>query len=271
MNKNGPHKSAEKASTRKAGAPSWAMQPFKDLVEESERIHDLLRLSMQGISVLRAMPGMVTAIANAEGTSEDASTAAELTNVQRTAELAQREVDEGFPILHAHGALALWALLEATVRLFVARWLENQPGALDVEIVQKLKVRIGEYERLTGEDRVFYIVDRIEQEVAAVLRSGVNRFESILEPFSLSGPLDANLQRDLFELSQIRNALMHRAGKADSRLIEACPWLGLRIGQKVVVDTASFKRYEHAVMDYAICLIARVGTHFGVDMKEYGS
>ncbi|QJW94913.1 hypothetical protein [Frigoriglobus tundricola] len=91
------------------------------------------------------------------------------------------------------------------MRLFLARWLENEPSAFDSDAVQKLKVRICDYEKLQGEERYFFILDRIEQETVAPLKVGVKRYEVLLEQFGLSGSVEAGVQRDLFELNQVRN------------------------------------------------------------------
>jgi hypothetical protein len=247
---------------------AWATQPFKDLLEQVERLNQLLHLSARGISVLQAMPGLVKAIADIEETHEDSTTQEAMEQSRREADLARREIAEGFPLLHANHALALWSCLEATIRSFIALWLENKKDALQADAVQKLRVRIGEYEPLKGEERFFYILDRLEQESSAPLRGGINRFETILEPFGLSGSVDETVQRNLFELSSVRNCIMHRGGKADRRLIEACPWLGLLAGQSIIINSQATNRYVRSVMNYVTELLARVGEHFGKDMSK---
>jgi hypothetical protein len=255
---------------KKPGAPSWATQPFKELVDRTERLGQLLHLSMKGISMIRAVPKMIEAIAKAEGgEGEDRQERKEM--AEKEAELARREVSEGFPVLHAHATIALWSALESSVRLFVVRWLQHYKPAMGVEIVQKLRVRIGEYERLEDEDRFFYILDRLEQELSAPLKNGITRFESLLEPFGLAGPVDEGVRRNLFELNQVRNVLVHRSGVADRRLVEACPWLQLKVGDPLHVRDEATRRYFTAVMQYTIALVARVGERFGVNMGEFSS
>ena len=253
---------------KKAGAPKWATQPFSDLTTDIDHLAQLLDMSIRGISMIQAMPKIVSAIAFAEDRSEREDTASELDNAEKQAAFAKREVERGFPVLQANTALAVWSHLEAGVRLFLARWLEHEKTALDLDAIQRMKVKIGEYERLQGEDRYFYILDRLEQELIAPLKCGINRFETILEPFGLSGKVDADVQRDLFELNQVRNCLMHRAGRADRRFVEACPWLDLEVGQQLKVTTEATKRYISSVLRYATELVCRVGERFGVDMVK---
>jgi len=155
--------------------------------------------------------------------------------------------------------------------LFIVRWLQNYKQAMEVEAIQKLRVRIGEYERLEGEERFFYILNRLEQELSAPLKTGITRFELLLETFGLSGTVDEDVRRNLFELNQIRNILVHRSGFTDRRLVDSCPWMKLRVGDPVKVNHEMTAHYFQSVMEYATEIIARIGEHFGVDMGEYHS
>lgn len=258
----------DEQAAKKNGAPKWAMQPFSDLVESVGHLGQVLDMSIRGITAFQAMPQIVTAVAKAKGREEHEDTARELAKAESRAAFALREAENGFPVFNANTALSVWSQLEAGVRLFLARWLENEKAALDVEAVQRLKVKIGEYERLQGEDRYFYIIDRLEQETVAPLKCGVGRFEVILELFGLSGKVDPDVQRDLFELNQVRNCLLHRAGRADRRLVDACPWLGLEVGQQIKVPGEATQRYISSVLLYVTELVCRVGERFGVDMLD---
>jgi hypothetical protein len=211
---------------------------------------------------------IVEAVAKAHGREELEETASSLANAESHATFAKREIENGFPMLHANTVLAVWSHLEAGVRLFLARWLENEKTAFDLDAIQRMKIKIGEYERLEGEDRYFYIIDRLEQELSAPLKCGVNRFEAVLDTFGFGGKVDDQVQRDLFELNQIRNCLMHRAGRADRRFVDACPWLGLVVGQQLTVTPEATSRYIRSVLLYAIELVCRVGERFGKDMAE---
>ena len=260
----------QERSLEKPTTPKWATRPFREFIDQAERLDQLLHLSMSGISMIRGVPKIVEVLAKVE---EDSGEHArqKIENAKREADLAQKEVDEGFPLLHAQTTIALWSALEATVRLFIVRWLQNYQPAMNVEVIQKLRVRIGEYERLEGEDRFFYILDRLEQELSAPLRSGVSRFESLLEPFGLAGAVDEDLRRNLFELNQVRNVLVHRSGVADRRLIESCPWLEVKVGDILKMRHDTTRRYFDSVMRYSTTLIVRIAEHFGVDMSEFRS
>lgn len=75
--------------------------------------------------------------------------------------------------------------------------------------------------------------------------------------------MDESVRKSLFELSQIRNVIVHKGGKADRRLVEGCGWLGLQRGATVHVSGAMFARYRLAAYWYLIELRGRVDERFG--------
>ena len=118
-------------------------------------------------------------------------------------------------------------------------------------------------ESLPHEDRPSYLLDLLEQEVASGLKLGVGRFESLLDIFGLSGAVPNFVRRYLFELSQVRNVLVHRRGIADRRLVDQCPWLKLQIGDRVVVRHEQMARYMTAGLAYAMTILQRLRCLFG--------
>jgi hypothetical protein len=250
-------------------SPNWALQPFKDFLDYSERLNVLLDLSIRGISMIRATPKMVEALASAYDAAPDPSAPERIAHAKEMATLAQREVDDGFPVLFAQATVSLWGALENMVRLFVVRWMENAPDALKAKAILGLKVKIGEYESLKGEDRFFYILDQLEREGSVPLRQGINRFEDLLEPFGLSGEVPREIRDGMFEMNHVRNLIMHRRSVADRRFVEACPFLGIAAGETVALGRKKYSKYLACVHHYALTLIARVGEHFGSDMSQF--
>ena len=154
--------------------------------------------------------------------------------------------------------MALWGSLEVLVRSFTARWLENRPDAWQVEQIKKLRVRLGDYEALTPEDRCLWVIDLLNQEVSGPLRNGVSRFESLLRPFGLDGTLNEAARKMIYELSQVRHVIVHRRGEADRRLLEACPWLPLKPHDRLNITHEKWIQYNGAVAEYVLELLQRV-------------
>lgn len=254
---------------RKSEVPDWALGAFRRLLDQTRRLGDLVSLSKSGISMIRDTPRAVEALAHFHGISESAETRKELEEAKQLAELAGREVSEGFPLLHSQAVLTLWALLEAGVRELLADLITNDPSKLENPEFDRLRIRLGEYQRLEPADRVMYVVETLERDLGAPLQSGVTRFERLLASVNLSGEIPELLRKEMFECSQVRNVIAHRAGVVDNRFADSCPWLQLKPGEKLHVSAAQLGMYLRAVHSYIILLICRVSEAFGDDMTEY--
>lgn len=178
--------------------------------------------------------------------------------VERAREMetsAQAEVKADLPLLHSAAAVLIWGALEAAFRDFLIRWLVSRPSSLAVAELSNIRVRIAEYESFSGEDRMRFLVGVLERELAATLKPGVGRFACLLKPFGIAPITSEEMRRDLSELAAVRNVIVHRAGVADARLIELCPWLRLERGHPVTVGRAALERYVVAASEYAAAII----------------
>lgn len=247
--------------------PQWAAEPFLDFLDYQEKLQEILHISMRGIRVLTAMPNLIEAVRDSARTPDERGEyeGERLERARKEAALAQEEVELGFPLLQAQAAISLWGSLEALVRTFLARWLVNSPGAMQAAEITKLRVRVGEYESLTPEERAFYVLDLLEEVLNCRRSPGTGRFEALLKVFSLTSDVGDDIRRDLFELSQVRHVLVHRRGTADRRFIVACPWLNVEVGTRIVVRHSDVQRYGSAAAEYALELVQRIRLSFGLD------
>lgn len=262
-------KKSHVVSKRRKGTPDWATAPFQHFLDEAQRLQHVLRLSTNGISMIRGVPKVVEALGKATDDLSGAEFKRQKKSAREDAKLAKYEVDAGFPILFGWGTVGLWALLEATIRNFVAEWLKHKRSAWKVEQIERLRIRIGEYEAVPKNQRHSYVTTLLEREVDASLKAGVSRFEAILEPFGLSGEIPDDLRRAMFEFSQVRNLITHNSGKVDRRFAEACPWLKGTIGSDFHVSSKMFHQYCGCSTAYVVLIICRLGEFHGVDMSEF--
>lgn len=191
-----------------------------------------------------------------------------LEHAKEEAELAQKEIDTGFPLLHAQAVVSLWGSLEAFIRTFLAGWLKNEPSARQAEVIRKLRVRLWEYETMDEDERCLHTIELLEQELGASQRRGIERFETLLGVFGLSGDVDEETKKNLYEMYNVRNVLVHRRGIADRRLTDACPWLGVEVGDPVRVTHDALERYVESLNNYFVMLLLRIADHFGLPMQE---
>ena len=244
----------------------WLTPHFRQLLDDGKRLHTLVRLSINGITALTVIPRIGEEITRLEQQRGIVSDPALLETTKAEAELARAEVASGFAITLSQHLVDLWGLLEASVRNLVALWLEHM-GGMKCEAVTKLKVRIGDYENLEGPAKFQYVVKLLEREEASSIKNGADRFESLLACVGLGGPIPKNLRRALYELSQLRNCIVHNARRADSQLTNACPWLNLTPGELISPGQEKSSELFHAIWSYSLLLVSRASTLAG-DPKQ---
>lgn len=172
--------------------------------------------------------------------------------------LAIDEVRDGFPLLISHSVVAIWSALEAMIPKFVVQYLLLKPGILQSEPFDRIKLPVSTYESLDREGLMSELVQEIMQTTQSALKPGIGRFESLLEKVSLGGSVPENMRRDLFELSQVRNLIVHQFGHVDARFTAACPWLQVVSGSRLKLTNKDFDRYRDAIRGYVRIIIERV-------------
>lgn len=260
----------EASSEKSTGSPKWATEPFHRFLDQSERLGHVVQLSVRGIFGLQGIPIIFELLAErgVKVDTDEHKQQQRLAMAQKDVDLAQREIDSDFPIVYANAMVALWSFLESMIRATLVAWLKNDPSAWQADAIAKLRVRLGEYERLAQDERYYYVAEILESETAAGLRNGVERFEVILKPFGLDGSVPGRLRQDMFEFGQVRNAIVHRGGHADRKLTGSCPWLNFKVGDELPIRREHFDRYSNAAHYYVLLLLCRVIEHFDKDVPE---
>ena len=178
------------------------------------------------------------------------------------ASFAELQQSNGNPYLYGLSSIRLWTLLEALIDELVVEAMKD-PALCDKASLSKLKGPLIEFKSASPDEQAEFLADTLKQAVDAPLKLGIGRFEAILDPVRLGGSVDENVKRTLFELSQVRNCVVHKSGIADRRLIDACPWLNAERGKELRVTDAMFHRYMMAVYWYLFELRGRVDERNG--------
>lgn len=225
----------------------YEYQPFELIfLRRREEILKLVGLNYYALQSMTGLERLVTVMKEPADRIEHA---------REIETLAQAEVKADFPLLHSAAAVLIWGALEAAFRDFFVRWLVTHPSSLSVPEFKNIRVRVAEYESFEGEDRMRFLAGVLEREFAASLKPGVGRFECLLRPLGIVPNVSKDVRRNLSELASVRNVIVHRASVADSRLLELCPWLGLKQGDLIIIGRTTFDRYERAASEYAAAVI----------------
>jgi hypothetical protein len=121
--------------------------------------------------------------------------------------------------------------------------------------------------------RMRLLIEEIKRGTLSGRSHGVDLFEILLEPFYLSGPINAEIRKGVWEVNNVRNVIVHRNSLADRRLVKACPWMKLKPGDKVVIGHEQLRYYGVSLCNYTEALIKRLGARYkrDADLSAPGS
>lgn len=238
----------------------WARNPFYKCIAYIEESESLLALSVEGIYKLSNMVPLAKAVAKLkkELHKHDKPEERMLAATEKLAKMAEDEINKGFPRLYAHAVVDLWSTLEILVNDLLILWLINEPSALKIKAVSKIRISLADYALLEKDEQMLLILNELQRNIKSSLKQGADRFESLLEIFGLSGAINRKVKKDLFELSNIRNVIIHNGAIVDGRLLKACPWIKLKVEDKLNLNYKDYKKYSNAVLKYVTCLLHRV-------------
>lgn len=186
---------------------------------------------------------------------------------EQAAPLIKEETENGFPFFYGLATVAIWGALEAFVKDLLVLCLEKDTNLMSLQPIAKIRVSLSQFELMPNDQRRYYIIDTIERDIQSKYKQGASRFESLLRTFGLGGKIGEGPKRILLELASVRNVLVHRSGIADQRLVTTCPWLGIKMGDRVRVSSSMFSRYSMATPTYAATVFKRVVLHFKGDSE----
>ena len=244
--------------------PSWAVMPIETFRTHLRTIDELLHVTMRGLDLVTRFPELISS-----APAENLFVEKEIALFKQEAEIAQREHESGYPVIHEQAVVTLWATLEALVRGFLAAWIANWPDCRSADKIRNLKLPFGEYEDLPLEEKPYFVLDLLEESIGCRRKGGIDRFESVFAVFNMTTSVDADVKKTLFELSHIRHVIVHRSGLADRRLLAWCPWLGYELGDKVRVSHSKYHEYLDASYLYTFEIIQRVRRKYGLPPAEH--
>lgn len=221
---------------------------------------DVLELCRDGIArtphVARYAEAWDNFLSKLEMQEEDGS--AKLEYIQKLAAKASTELTLGFPTLHSHVLVSLWSIVENTIEDFVVEWIKCHPQFMSTAQISKVKISLGEYMRLDEDEKTRYLLSEIKQQLGCGSALGIEKFEKLLNLCELGGPVDDDLRKNLIELSEIRNVIVHRSSSADRKLLQTCRWLPLKPNERIAVDRQTCDRYVSAVDRYMANVLRRI-------------
>ncbi len=256
---------------KKESLKDWCKAPFKQLIEDVNELQEHLRLIIFSIQRSTRLPQTLEAIHNYRKLTD--SVEGELQEEQRIeahkqSSLATEEINKGFPFIFNQATILLYSHLESLIKEIITSFIKNNPDYITLKEFSTLKIQLSEYEGLNQDEKFDYIYFLYERAIAPGFFYGTKRFEALLAPIKMNGAVNSITEKNIFELAQLRNVLLHKSGRVDKTLIERCPWLNLKFGDKILVNHIQYKKYCDSVVAYNMTVFYRFENIYQVDLSE---
>lgn len=181
------------------------------------------------------------------------------------AAFAADEIANGFNTIFSHHAVAMWGAVETTIEQTLVSHIRKLPDAAAVVAGSASSLNTGKL-RTTTEREAKATIKMWEQ--AIKIDSAMGRSVKMLKAFDINISLSSDLSRELDEMSEIRNIIVHRAGFADERFMKKCPWTKSKAGDFLTVDRARLDRYISATHKFAVALVGGAVKSKHIEIKS---
>jgi len=242
--------------------------PLRVFIGQISELDRVLHLAMTGLQGVVAKPAAVEALYKVRKLVGKGPKRDDVARSKREARFAKRELDAGFPILHAQATVALWGALEVLVEDLCVRRLAARPELLKDSRLSRLNIPLGRFLSLDGDERLRLVVRQFQSKFRTDFLQGPGMLEGVLDAVKLTGPIDPNTRKQLLELRHVRNIVVHRAWIVDQRLVDDCPWLGVKPGVEFAISHKRFAGYTSASYRYWLELFIRDAAARGIPRKE---
>lgn len=154
--------------------------------------------------------------------------------------------------LYSLVVVRLWSILEAYVDDVCALLLTCLSPENLSEKMKRVRIPIELALSEPSEERTEGIIGAIQNSVGAQLKSGVGRFEEMLQILDLGGAVNTGVKNALFELSKYRNCIVHSDGIIDTDLCTAIPVFRNVKGTRLGVTAKEARQFLFAILWYFI-------------------
>ena len=163
--------------------PEWAFAPFDACSTRLRDIGRVHRASLLGLRVVTEFPKYLPQLLSQTQKREFDDTlrtiGQSIENIAKAAEKSKVDIRRDVPFVNSSAVVSLWSALEVGIEDFLIAWMMNQPGALRVPALRKIKIALAEYDALDREGRMRVLLKELENSVIG--KQGVDCFEPLLD------------------------------------------------------------------------------------------
>ncbi len=251
--------------------PEYVRQPIFRCIKTVRSVLTMLQLTEKGFTYVAHRPRMTQPLIDLTVQLEEEPTEeikAGLVRETEDASFAEGEIKNNFPFMHASATVTMWGALEAAIEDLLVGIALNEPVSLERDEFMKIKIPLGRFIVLEKDERIRYLITEAQRSLSTGNAQGVDTFENVLRLFDLSGEVDESVKKGLWEMNNVRNVIVHRDSQADLRLVQSCPWLGAKVGERILIDAPRFYGYHEAIYEYIGTLFRRVSARYQLPVAK---
>jgi hypothetical protein len=237
--------------------PQWAT-PCAQFIGYMAQVLDLIDLTRRGASVMTMGPRMVNVLAETFDTEvKKVEYEERVEGAKYAARVAELEIKSDFSLLHSHALIGVWGALEGMIEDLSISRIQHDPSILHGARFSKIKIPLVEFQAMSEQDRLRFIVAELQRDLGLELKSGATKFEPLLAEIGLGGSVDRRVRDAIFEAQNLRNVFAHRGGVADRKLVANCPQLSYKVGDRVKLGQEDFARNFNGLLTYGALILNR--------------
>jgi hypothetical protein len=237
---------------------------WSNVVPELTRLHRFIDLAVSGLKfgmeATRSVEqhrrvAQVLRRPDPYGTEDTYQTA--LAKATELEAFAKEQASSKFSYVHELGIVKLWSILENAIDELTFERLGDPQGRA-YEALNSLEGPLLPFFNASPDEQSEFLLGKLKSSVKAPLQRGVGRFEAILNPIGLGGPVEPLVAKAFIDLSETRNVVVHRGGIADKQYLSRCPWNQTLLGDKLRVRKRHFDWHACAADWYVVEVDARL-------------
>jgi hypothetical protein len=174
-----------------------------------------------------------------------------------TAKQAIKLEQDDFNVINIHCVVAIWGALEACVENMITLILMNDRGAINT--LRQSGATVRSIPGAPADEDCFKIYKNLERELRKS-KSVAEAYVEMLGIFGINVDCDNGMATKMAEINEIRNALLHRAGRINQRSITNAPALKPYLNRKIAIGAAVCGKYQKVVSDFCRNILDGIST-----------
>jgi len=161
--------------------------------------------------------------------------------------------------------LEIYTLLEVCIKKIIIALIKKLDFNEHPKELRNIKISLSEFNSFDEDDKIEFLFNNLERNTNGGINYSLDRFENLLKVFGLNGPINKSIKKNILELSQIRNLLLHKDGYVDNHFKKKCPFSKYKNQKKINLDSSDLQKFRNSVYYYILLLKNRFITIMPLD------